>query len=122
MRACGPIGVVFEMRNDPHMKRAVTLDAFRASARADATPPAELSGALLALWYDAQGDWARAHECAQEDPSRDGSWVHGYLHRKEGDLSNASSWYEQAGRPMPGESPATEWEAITRELLGRNED
>ena len=28
-----------------------------------------------------------------------GSWVHAYLHRKEGDLCNAGYWYRRAGRP-----------------------
>src|SRR6266513_4228151 len=108
-----------EMRNDLGV---VTFDAFRASARADAEPPAGLSCALTALWYDARSDWTRAHDCAQEDPGRDGAWVHAYLHRKEGDLANARGWYARAGRQMPEDSLLGEWEAITRELLGRDGD
>ena len=28
------------------------------------------------------------------------AWVHAYLHRKEGDLSNAGYWYRRAGKPV----------------------
>jgi len=45
--------------------------------------PAELKLALAGLWWDAEGDWARAHKSAQQDDSAKGSWVHAYLHRKE---------------------------------------
>ena len=83
--------------------------------------PTGASGALRALWHDARGDWDTAHDCAQEDKSRDGSWVHAYLHRKEGDEGNAGYWYARAGRQMPtaGTTLAAEWEAIARELAGR---
>src|ERR1700733_15799160 len=56
------------------------------------------SGALLALWWDAKGDWERAHGIAQDVAGADGAWVHAYLHRKEGDAGNAGYWYRQAGR------------------------
>ena len=76
---------------------------------------------LQALWHDARGDWERAHECAQEDHGRDGSWVHAYLHRKEGDLGNAGYWYSRAGRPVPEKSVTldAEWDAMARELVAR---
>jgi len=44
---------------------------------------------LRALWYDARGDWHRAHTIAQDVDDAGGAWVHAYLHRKEGDLGNA---------------------------------
>ena len=44
----------------------MTLDDFRKSLTA-AKPPAELSPALAGLWWDAKGDWTRAHESAQQD-------------------------------------------------------
>lgn len=62
----------------------MTLDDFRQSLTA-AKPPAELALALAGLWWDAKGDWTRAHESAQQDEGPQGSWVHAYLHRKEGD-------------------------------------
>jgi hypothetical protein len=59
----------------------------------------------------------RAHECAQQETSRDGPWVHAYLHRKEGDNGNAGYWYARAGRKFPETSLETEWSEIARELL-----
>jgi hypothetical protein len=80
-------------------------------------PPAELSLALQTLWWDAKDDWTRAHECAQRDEGKTGASVHAYLHRKEGDLSNARYWYNRAGRPPATVSLDAEWEALVRELL-----
>jgi len=37
-------------------------------------PPNQLSSALAGLWWDAKGDWTRAHESAQEDNGADGAW------------------------------------------------
>ena len=67
----------------------MTLDGFRKSLT-EASPPPGLSHALAGLWWDAKGDWKRAHESAQQDEGPDGSWVHAYLHRKEGDNGNAA--------------------------------
>jgi hypothetical protein len=67
----------------------MTSDEFRQSLAAT-KPPAGLSLALAGLWWDAKGDWARAHESAQQDEGVEGSWVHAYLHRKEGDQGNAA--------------------------------
>jgi len=83
-------------------------------------PPAGASPALQALWHDAHGDWTRAHACAQEDEGSPGSWVHAYLHRREGDLANARYWYARAGRPPPAKNVTLDAEraAIGRELVG----
>ena len=55
---------------------------------ANPQPPDGLNLALQALWWDAKGDWDKAHERAQErDDIRAGMRVHAYLHRKEGDQS-----------------------------------
>jgi len=64
--------------------------------------PADADSLVNALWHDATGDWEHAHTLAQDVESADGAWVHAYLHRKEGDISNAHYWYRRAGR-----SPAT---------------
>lgn len=82
-------------------------------------PPQGIGRALLALWHDARGDWETAHAMAQEADGGDGAWVHAYLHRKEGDDSNALYWYSRAGRPEASGDLRAEWEAITRDLLGR---
>jgi hypothetical protein len=87
------------------------LAAFKASAEPPATLP------LQALWWDAKGDWAKAHACAQDDPGPIAAAVHAYLHRKEPDPANARYWYARAGRAVPGTSLEAEWEALASELL-----
>jgi hypothetical protein len=79
-------------------------------------PPEGLTPALQALWWDARGDWARAHECAQADAGAAAAAVHAYLHRKEGDLENARYWYARARRPAASGSLQAEWDALVREL------
>jgi hypothetical protein len=93
----------------------LTLQEFKRSL-ANASPPAS-SPLLQALWHDAKGDWQQAHEVAQEIHDADGSWVHAYLHRKEGDLGNAGYWYHRASRKMPQHSLESEWEEIVKELI-----
>ncbi len=94
----------------------MTLEEFRATL-ADPAPPDGVAPALAALWHDANGNWDRAHEVAQEIEDADGAWVHAYLHRKEGDESNAGYWYRRAGRPHAHDAPTTEWERIVSALL-----
>ena len=84
------------------------------------SPPDELSLALTGLWWDAKGDWTKAHESAQQDEGPAGAWVHGYLHRKEGDLSNAGYWYGRAGKPQLRMSLDQEWAEIVSALLNQN--
>lgn len=79
--------------------------------------PDQFQGALLALWWDAQGNWERAHEVAQEIEDADGSWVHAYLHRKEGDLGNAGYWYRRAGRQPATGAFEGEWAYIVETML-----
>ena len=74
--------------------------------------PEDIPPLLQALLLESAGDWDSAHKIAQNDPSADGSWVHAYLHRVEGDLGNASYWYRSAGRRMPDISMDEEWEYI----------
>ena len=96
------------------------FDGFKAAAAAAAAskdPPESLSLAAQAVWWDAKGNWAKAHECAQEQDDPAGAWVHAYLHRKEGDLANAGYWYRRAGRPPATVPLDEEWEAIARALL-----
>ena len=94
----------------------MTLEEFRESLTAT-EPPTGLTPALVGLWWDAKGDWTRAHESAQQDEGAEGSWVHAYLHRKEGDQSNANYWYRRAGQSMSSEPMEEEWLAIVRKLL-----
>jgi hypothetical protein len=97
----------------------MTLEDFKQSLTGS-TPPAELTGALTGLWWDAKGNWARAHECAQEDSSSAGSWVHAYLHRKEGDDSNAGYWYGRAHQQVCREAFESEWLNIVITLLAQS--
>jgi hypothetical protein len=92
------------------------FDAFRRSLSLD-EPPEGLGVALQALWWDAKGDWRRAHECAQRDAGAAGGWVHAYLHRKEGDAANAAYWYRRVGREPAAIPLDAEREAIVRALL-----
>ena len=64
-------------------------------------PPATWPDTLKALWFDAKGDWESSHNIAQGIHTTMGSWMHAYLHRKEGDRFNAGYWYRQAGRDYP---------------------
>jgi len=94
----------------------MVLDEFRASLNAEA-PPDVVSPLLAALWWDAKGDWSRAHGIAQDVESSDGAWVHAYLHRKEGDASNAGYWYRRAGKQPATVALTVEWAAIAKALL-----
>jgi len=91
-------------------------DAFNKSLKNN-QPPDELTESLKALWWDAKGEWKKAHETAQEVHNADGSWVHAYLHRKEGDESNASYWYRRAGQSKSALSLEQEWEKIVTDFL-----
>ncbi len=95
------------------MEMVMTLEEFKAS------DGKEFSGALLALWWDARGNWNRAHEVAQDVAGRDGAWVHAYLHRKEGNTGNAAYWYRQARKPVERGELREEWESIVMDLLSR---
>jgi hypothetical protein len=96
----------------------VTLAEFHASLVASEPSPA-LTPALGALWRDGKGDWDGAHELAQSDEGGDGDWVHAYLHRKEGDESNAAYWYRRARRPVARGSLEDEWKAMVEALLAK---
>jgi hypothetical protein len=91
-------------------------DEFRHSLTAS-EPPAGLMRALAGLWWDAKGDWERAHESSQQNEGVKGSWVHAYLHRKEGYQGNAAYWYSRAGKPVCREPLNTEWLSIVTALL-----
>ena len=96
----------------------MTLTEFKATI-GQATPPADVGPALVALWHDARGDWTRAHEVAQDIHDESGAWVHAYLHRKEGDLGNAGYWYRRASQPVARGTLAEEWDAIVTALLAQ---
>lgn len=94
----------------------MTIDAFRSSL-SGTHPPQNVSELLKAMWYEAKNDWEAAHNIAQDIHSEDGSWIHAYLHRKEGDQGNAAYWYLRAGKPVPHVTLEEEWKEITAALL-----
>ena len=96
----------------------MTLKEFQQSID-DNVVPEGLSNPLVALWYDAQDNWEKAHEYAQRNNDAESAWVHAYLHRKEDDLPNANYWYVRASRTMPHQRLDEEWQFIVNELLGK---
>jgi hypothetical protein len=94
----------------------MTIEDFRDSVLSEG-PPEGLSFALAGLWWDAKGDWKRAHESVQQDEGPAGCWVHAYLHRKGGDSSNAGYWYRRARKSAAQGSFEQEWLEIARSLL-----
>jgi len=79
--------------------------------------PRELPAPLAALWWDAKGDWTRAHGMVDDLSTREGMAVHAYLHRKEGVEWNAEYWYRRAGRTYRRVTLEAEWEALVEGLL-----
>jgi hypothetical protein len=92
------------------------LEEFRRSL-SHQQPPPDLGFALTGLWWDARDNWELAHESAQQDEGPAGSWVHAYLHRKEGDTSNAGYWYRRAGKKPAQTTFEEEWLQIVHSLL-----
>ena len=91
---------------------------FRESTRQQ-IPPEGLAAPLMALWWDAKGDWALAHGLVDELETKEGMLVHAYLHRKEGSLANADYWYARAGREFHRPELGDEWEALVGGLLAK---
>jgi hypothetical protein len=83
------------------------------------SPNKGLDPILQSLWYAGKGDWKRAHDIAQDIHTADGSWVHAYLHRLEGDVGNAAYWYQKAKKPLPTISVEKEWEEVVLFFLER---
>lgn len=94
----------------------MTYEQFHTSL-SQLAPPQALSVYLQSLWYDGKGDWEQSHETIQDVPDKTASWIHAYLHRKEGDAFNAKYWYTKAGKPMPAYSLDQEWEELVKALL-----
>jgi hypothetical protein len=93
----------------------VTMASLKATL-SNPAPAAGLSPPLAALWWAAKGDWDAAHKIVQDESDANSAWVHAYLHRVEGDLSNAAYWYRQAGQPVAKDSLESEWERIASAL------
>jgi len=94
----------------------MNIPAFQSSMKEDA-PPVGLSIPLQALWWDAKGDWAIAHNLVDELETPEGMAVHAYLHRKGGEQSNADYWYRLAGHNYHRAELSDEWTALVEGLL-----
>ncbi|RUR86007.1 hypothetical protein ACF3DV_23660 [Chlorogloeopsis fritschii PCC 9212] len=95
----------------------ITPKEFKQLIEKQQKSPESLPKAVQALWYDYQGNWDKAHEIVQNASDADSAWVHAYLHRKEGDLSNARYWYRRCGKPEFHAGLDREWEEIASNLL-----
>lgn len=87
--------------------------SFRESLQC-AEPPAALNVVLRSLWYDAKGNWNKAHDLINDLTDKDAAHVHAYLHRKEGDAGNALYWYKRAGQVPCNSSLQDEWEEMVK--------
>ncbi|MGB5495470.1 MAG: hypothetical protein WBM97_13445, partial [Sedimenticolaceae bacterium] len=68
---------------------------------------------MRALWYDAKGEWDRAHEIVQQLDDVMAARGHAYSHRKEGDDWNPRYWHRRAGSAFPEKtSLKEEWDSL----------
>ena len=91
-------------------------EEFRRSLVAE-EPPAGVGVTLQALWWDAKGDWQKAHGLVDELETHEGMAVHAYLHRKEGSGANAEYWYRRAGTKFRRATLEDEQKALVEGLI-----
>lgn len=83
----------------------------------NASPPTGVSAPLAALWWDAKGDWTKAHAQVDDLETPDAMAVHAYLHRKEGQTWNADYWYERSTKEYQRTTLEAEWQALVEALV-----
>ncbi len=76
----------------------MTLDEFKSTLK-DSQPNSSWDVSIQALWYDAKGEWKKAHDLIDHLNDKVSAHIHAYLHRVEGDLWNARYWYNRAKQP-----------------------
>lgn len=59
-----------------------------------------------------EGKWDESHHMVQPYSDKLACRIHGYLHRVEGDLSNAAYWYRRADMALPKNSLQEELEHL----------
>ena len=82
-----------------------------------ALAPKDLSPALLALLHDKAGDWKAAHALVAAHEHAQTNRVHAYLHRKEGNMTNARHWYRRVDDAEHTGPLDDEWELLARRYL-----
>jgi len=92
------------------------ISFFKKSLARDA-PPEDATVHAKALWYDKKGDWNNAHHLIRDVEDKNASWIHAYLHRKEGDVTNADYWYRLAGKKRYSGTIEEEWEELLTTLI-----
>ena len=88
---------------------------FAGKTPAMSAPKAEL---LRAIELALAGEWDAAHQIVQHhEADATAGWIHGVLHKIEGDLGNARYWYHRADRMNHvADEPRAELAAIKTEL------
>ncbi len=89
----------------------MTAEEFHSTLKQN-EPPDGLDSLLLALWYDAKGDWEKSHAIVQDMDTKEAALIHAYLHRKKGDDWNADYWYQRAGTKRTNHSKEEEWDSL----------
>jgi hypothetical protein len=97
-----------------------TLTEFKESLNFE-KPASGLCVQLKNLWYDARGDWHKAHAQVDQLSDKGSALVHAYLHRKEGDIWNADYWYSKAGQTRPNLSLDEEWEQLVLKFISNQQ-
>ncbi len=100
------------------MSLPVNLEFFNLSLKENEPNP-DWSAGLKSMWWDVKGNWEASHDIAQDMTSLDGSWIHAYLHRKEGDRFNADYWYRKANRFFPKVSLEDEQKELVAYFIGK---
>jgi hypothetical protein len=92
-----------------------SLEEFRSSLSRN-EPPEDFTPQAEALWYAGKGHWEKAHMIVQDQEDPLSYRIHAFLHRREGDHSNARYWYDKAGSNMPEKLTDLEWEDIVSSI------
>ncbi len=95
----------------------MTYDEFILTIENDEAPASNLPLYVQALWWDAKGNWDKAHSLIDELDDKNSCQVHAYLHRKEGDIWNADYWYRRANEQRPAVRLEEEWKNLALKLV-----